>query len=409
MKDIYFSQSIINSVKNDININFSKKITKKERLFLKLIFFKIISNPKSLNKLEIELNEMVSVLELSSIEDFGNFLKKLTEKHILFDISTKSGKYSGIFALISSFILSMNFCQIFFTEEFKYCFSNQKNIFSLLEIEKFIFMEDAFSFNLYSNIIKMSDNRKEFTLPLSSLKVYLNSTDKYKRFFDFEKHVLKKAVFDINTFTDFHIKYKKIKSGTKASNKIVSINFTIRKSKQIPILYDDTIYKMLELVKDRVENPEEIYNLFLLYSVKRGHKYVYDNIDYLKNNSSENFEKKLKKALLLDLAANKLKLYININETVKSPGILHNILMQNINFIKIHYPKIDILQYTAGPLNLKNIRFFKDQDVFEFSNDELELYVKYHSKKKSVIKIYLPDNIIKKIKKARQNNENTHS
>ena len=75
MKDIYFSQNIINNVKNDINLNFSKKMSKKEKLFLKLLFFKIISDSKSLNKLEIEINEMVLTLQLYSIDEFENFLK----------------------------------------------------------------------------------------------------------------------------------------------------------------------------------------------------------------------------------------------------------------------------------------------------------------------------------------------
>jgi len=408
LKNIYFSQNIVNNVKSDINLKFSKITTKKERLFLKLLFFKIISYPESLNKLEIELNEIITTLNLDSVKDFNIFLKKLMEKQIFFEIPVKSGKYSGSFALISSFIINTNFCQIFFTDEFKYCFSNQRNIFSLLEIEKFIFMEEQISFSLYNNIIKTAQNKKEFAIPLSSLKEYLNSTDKYPRFFDFERYVLKKAISDINTFTDFNVEYKKIKSGLKGSNKITTINFTINKSRQIPVLYDQAIYRMLELVKDRITNPEKIYNLFLMYSGKKGHKYVYDNIECLKNYSSDDFEKKLKKALLLDLASKKLKLYININEVVKSPVILYNILMQNINIIKTYYPKIDMLQYTTGVINLKNIRFFKDQDIFEFSNDEIEIYVKYCLNKKSIIRVYLPDKIIKKLGK-RGKNENTGS
>ena len=149
MKNIYFSQNIVNNVKNDINLKFSKITTKKERLFLKLLFFKIISYPESLNKLEIELNEIITTLNLDSVKDFNIFLKKLMEKQIFFEIPVKSGKYSGSFALISSFIINTNFCQIFFTDEFKYCFSNQKNIFSLLEIEKFIFNAEKDDFSLY--------------------------------------------------------------------------------------------------------------------------------------------------------------------------------------------------------------------------------------------------------------------
>lgn len=143
----------------------------------------------------------------------------------------------------------------------------------------------------------------------------------------------------------------------------------------------------------------------LLYSIKRGHKYVYDNIEYLKNDSSENFERKLKRALLLDLATNKLKLYISINEFVKSPTKLYNILVQNINLIKTYYPKIDIPEYTTGLTNLRNVSFLEDQEIFELSNNEIELYIKYYSKKKSVIKIYLSNNIIKIIRKAKQNDD----
>ena len=287
--DIYFSEKFTN-LKNTINLKFSKKITKNEKNFFKLLFFRIASDYSFLEKAEIRFEELLPILEFPSIHDFTPFFNALMEKHIFFSTDMQ---FSGSFGIISSFILYSDYCQIFFTEEFKNCFSLKKNFFSLLEIEKFIFMNDSFSFSFYNNIIKNFKDKNEITLPVSLVKTYLNANDKYERFFDFEKYILKKAILDINTFTDFSIEYEKIKEHKKATNKITSISFYINKSKQSYKPFDNKIYKMLEPIKEKISNPEEIYHLFVLYVSKRGYKYVYDNINYAKN--SKDFEKNLRK------------------------------------------------------------------------------------------------------------------
>ncbi|WP_345940144.1 replication initiation protein [Leptotrichia trevisanii] len=259
-------------------------------------------------------------------------------------------------------------------------------------------MTDSFSFSFYNNIIKNFKDKNEVTLPVSLVKTYLNADDKYERFFDFEKHILKKAVLDINTFTDFSVEYEKIKECKKATNKIISINFSINKSKQSYKPYDNKIYKMLGLIKKKISNPEEIYHLFVLYVAKRGYKYVYDNINYAKNSFPEDFEKNLKKALMLNLASNKLKLYVNELKTVKSPIVLFYTLTRKLNKIKRHYPKIEELMRNFKLKNIDSISYFKDNDSFEFSNKYIRIFVKYYSDKKSTIEIYLPSNIIEKMK-----------
>ena len=390
--DIYFSEKFIN-LKNTINLKFSKKITKNEKNFFKLLFFRIASDSSFLEKAEIRFEELLSILEFPSINDFTPFFNALMEKHIFFSIDMQ---FSGSFGIISSFTLYSDYCHIFFTEEFKNCFSLKKNFFSLLEIEKFIFMNDSFSFSFYNNIIKNFKDKNEITLPVSLVKTYLNANDKYERFFDFEKYILKKAILDINTFTDFSIEYEKIKEHKKATNKITSISFSINKSKQSYTPFDNKIYKMLELIKEKISNPEEIYHLFVLYVSKRGYKYVYDNINYAKN--SKDFEKNLKKALMLNLASNKLKLFVNVSKTVKSPIVLFYTLTRKLNKIKRHYPKIEELMYNFKLKNIDSISYFNDNDSFEFSNKYIRIFVKYYSSKKSIIEIYLPSNIIEKIK-----------
>ena len=390
--DIYFSEKFTN-LKNTINLKFSKKITKNEKNFFKLLFFRIASDSSFLEKAEIRFEELLSILEFPSINDFTPFFNALIEKHIFFSTDMQ---FSGSFGIISSFVLYSDYCHIFFTEEFKNCFSLKKNFFSLLEIEKFIFMNDSFSFSFYNNIIKNFKDKNEITLPVSLVKTYLNANDKYERFFDFEKYILKKAILDINTFTDFSIEYEKIKEHKKATNKITSISFSINKSKQSYTPFDNKIYKMLELIKEKISNPEEIYHLFVLYVSKRGYKYVYDNINYAKN--YKDFEKNLKKALMLNLASNKLKLFVNVSKTVKSPIVLFYTLTRKLNKIKRHYPKIEELMYNFKLKNIDSISYFNDNDSFEFSNKYIRIFVKYYSSKKSIIEIYLPSNIIEKIK-----------
>ena len=392
--NIYFSEEFTN-LQINIKLEFSKKITKNEKIFLKLLFFRIISDSLFLKKAEIRFEEILSTLEFDSIDNLTPFFKTLSEKHILF---STDAQFSGSFGIISSFILHSDYCQIFFTEEFKSCFSLKKNFFSLLDIEKFIFMNDSFSFNFYNNIIKNLKNKNEVTLPVSLVKMYLNTDNKYERFFDFEKHILKKAISDINTFTDFSVEYEKIKESKKATNKIISINFFINKSRQSYKPYDNKIYKMLELIKEKISNPEEIYHLFVLYVTKRGYKYVYDNINYVKSSFSEDFEKNLKKSLMLNLASNNLKLFVNVSKSVKSPIVLFYTLTRKLNKIKRHYPKIEELMHNFKLRNIDSISYFNDKDSFEFSNKYIRIFVKYYSSKKSIIEIYLPSNIIEKIK-----------
>lgn len=392
--DIYFSEKFTN-LKNTINLKFSKKITKNEKNFFKLLFFRIASDYSFLEKAEIRFEELLPILEFPSIHDFTTFFNALMEKHIFFSTDMQ---FSGSFGIISSFILHSDYCQIFFTEEFKNCFSLKKNFFSLLDIEKFIFMNDSFSFSFYNSIIKNFKDKNEVTLPVSLVKTYLNANDKYERFFDFEKYILKKAILDINTFTDFSIEYEKIKEHKKATNKITSISFYINKSKQSYKPFDNKIYKMLEPIKEKISNPEEIYHLFVLYVSKRGYKYVYDNIDYVKNSFSEDFEKNLKKSLMLNLASNNLKLFVNVSKFVKSPIVLFYTLTRKLNKIKRHYPKIEELIHNFKLRNIDSISYFNDKDSFEFSNKHIRIFVKYYSDKKSIIEIYLPSNIIEKIK-----------
>ncbi|MBF4805823.1 MAG: replication initiation protein, partial [Pseudoleptotrichia goodfellowii] len=77
MNEIYFSETYTNTEQKNINLEFSKKITKNEKTFLKLIFFKIISDFSLLENMKIKLEELSNNTEFSSITDYSLFIKNL--------------------------------------------------------------------------------------------------------------------------------------------------------------------------------------------------------------------------------------------------------------------------------------------------------------------------------------------
>ena len=66
--------------------------------------------------------------------------------------------------------------------------------------------------------------RKEFSLTLEELKTMLKINDKYEQYAELNRNVIKKAVDEINEFTDLIIKYKPYREGKK----IVGIQFTLK-------------------------------------------------------------------------------------------------------------------------------------------------------------------------------------
>ena len=78
----YFSQKFTNFQKKDIKLEFSKKITKNEKIFLKLLFFKIVSDSYFLEKAEIRFEEILSIPEFSSINNFNIYKLYKDERKI---------------------------------------------------------------------------------------------------------------------------------------------------------------------------------------------------------------------------------------------------------------------------------------------------------------------------------------
>ena len=86
-------------------------------------------------------------------------------------------------------------------------------------------MTSTYSVRLYEFFAMRlgSQNKKEtFDFDLNKLRIYLDCTNKYKRFDLFDMRVLKQAKKEINEKSNIKMSYKKIKTGRS----ITSIKFT---------------------------------------------------------------------------------------------------------------------------------------------------------------------------------------
>ena len=82
--NIYFSHKFTNLQKKDIKLEFSKKITKDEKIFLKLLFFKIVSDSTFWKKLKSDLKKFFPYLNFLPLIISLHFLKLCRKNTYLF-------------------------------------------------------------------------------------------------------------------------------------------------------------------------------------------------------------------------------------------------------------------------------------------------------------------------------------
>ena len=79
-------------------------------------------------------------------------------------------------------------------------------------------MERNLSLILHSYLSSILPNTS-LTISVAELKELFELKDMYNRYYDFEKHILKKVIKNINKYTDLEVKYQ------KTSNSLVNFTF----------------------------------------------------------------------------------------------------------------------------------------------------------------------------------------
>ena len=394
MLNIYNSQQFNFLKKHNFSVFTNKSLNKKEKKFLKTLYISCGIIDKNNSEISYKTEDILSILNYDSIARLEKFLNNIISKRVFYRIEEDNKLLqNGSFGIINSYSVYKGKVYFLLSEEILLSFV-EKTLFSYLKIDKFIFMEENFSYNLYLYLIPLFYNQKEVNIELDKLKNILNAETSYERFYDFEKYILKKAIEDIVTFSKYNLSYYKMKTGKNINNKVTAIKFILNNKK--PGNYFDVKYaanELLNMVKSHITNINEMYELILLYIVKRNYDYVLLNIKYVLANYTGNIEKHLKRSLLYDLGntekTDKYTLYVEDIAHFKTPFILQMNLWRHLNKVSSEIPDYDDVNRLYYSDFFKKIIKLKDKEEFDFTNDSVRIFIKYNVKEESIIRIYI--------------------
>lgn len=387
MKEIFNYNATKSHENFVVNIEFNKKISKIETEFFELLLFNLDLNSDNLS---FDTKDLLKILNFKSEEKLQEFFINLIDKKIIYFIS-KDNKtlYSGAFSLIHSYFKKKEKIYISTGEELK-LFLSGENIFYHFNFKKHIFMERNLSLILHSYLSSILPNTS-LIISVAELKELFELENMYNRYYDFEKHILKKVIKNINKYTDLEVNY------LKTSNSLISFTFKNISKNDI---FEKT-REIIEIIKDKMINEEKIYSLILNYLEKRGYNYVYNNTLYAYNlKNTKNFDNHLKKALLYDLFSSNLKKQEKKKELVlfsekyhiyKNSILLQNDLYKYINSILYITSSLEEL-YSFEVIN--EIKNLEDGSIFAYENTDFKIFVEFLKNKKSSVQLFFREDLL---------------
>ena len=387
MKEIFSFNTTRKSENFIVNIEFNKNFSMIEKDFFELLLFNFDLDSANLN---FDTKDLLKLLNLKSEEKLQQFFINLIGKKIIYSIS-KDNKtlYNGVFSFIHSYFQKKGKIYISIAEELK-LFLAGENIFYHFNFKKHVFMERNMSLILHGYLSSILPNTS-LTTSVTELKELFDLENSYTRYYDFEKHVLKKVIKNINKYTDLEVKYKKTVNSL--------INFTFKNTLENNIF--EKTKEIMETIKNKVSNEENMYNLILNYLEKRGFNYVHNNVMHVYNlKNIRSFDNHLKKALLYDLFSSNQKKQEIKNEHVlffekyhvyKNSVLLQNDLYKYINSILYVTSSLEEL-YSFEVIN--EIKNLENGSVFSYENDDFKIFVEFLKNKESSTQIFFREDLL---------------
>lgn len=367
---------------------FDKKLNKKEQNFL--IFLMNELEKKGIdNKLELGISYIINNLDFKTTDETIKVLNKFVHKYIEYSFVQNESQeiiIGGFFPIISSVKYTEDEVLLTLAEEIIESYK-VNSIFNKVHLNTLIRFKLSSSMKLYQELIKYIDVYSSFEISLEKIKELFQMTDSYGRFYDFEKNILSLAIDEINTFSEYHIDYEKIKNGDGKTNRIISLKFFFY-NKHVEEIQKNA-NELMSLIKEKVNNFDLILSAIQNHLESFDYKYVKDNlvfslehyegdfdsffIDALENNYvSTHFELKTREAdkkynLLIDVAAH----FSNIFK-------LESELYKQLSKLKFHYD----FEFVSVLHQLKT------KNTLEFSNEQIKVFVEFNKNGDSYIKIY---------------------
>lgn len=269
-------------MRNNFFMCFSSHLTKDERSLLG----KLIDDFHKEKELAYNIEEIPMVKIKGS---YLNFIERFQKKSIRL--------YRGDTVTTLNFISSVKFdeySKVVFTlndELKKYLLDERSKVeYNLKAVLNFKY---EVTILFFYRVIQENIERGSLIIELDKLKELLEVKE-YKRYYDFERHILKNIAEDLRERSSYRLDYLKVKEG----NRVKQLKFTVKNNKLDQLRAKSK--SILYLIRNKVNNKEEfqrlIYNTLLYndYAIVRSR--VVDVLKVLKH-KDDNFEKVLKISL----------------------------------------------------------------------------------------------------------------
>lgn len=368
--------------KHEIDIETDKKITKKEKTFLKEMYNYIDPNKDELFYSEEKISEFLGIDEESDI-----FLEKLMKKRVNITVYKKDSKdkiYFISFPFFDFYIKNGN--KYMFTLSKGVEFIKENNIFGDINIFSNILFKDQGSKKIYFEILK-NKNKGSFIQKIDYLKKSLGiGSENYERFYDFEKIVLKSILEDINKHTDYSLQYEKIKKGKGITCKIQEIKF-IFYHKKFNNISEETD-KMINRLVGKVDSIVLMTKFIEKNILNNGFEYVKNNLEWVLENSTPPLDNSIEQALNENLCSKaKVKNYIlevDIKEKFNHIFIFESRIYKELRKCNFYY-NYDFL---------KVLYKLKENEVLKYEDENFKIEVFYcGNMKDGSIKIYKKEDV----------------
>ena len=188
----------------NIFIEFSKKLSKKERDFLRSVDI-------SSNSVTVHLETLYKIFEVKEepkVIELEKLLFKFFSKNIT--IIDSNSNFKKRFNILNSYFFERDYV-IF---EFSSHILDEK-------IKKMLKFKERYSYRFYQEIL--NSEKRILNISMNNLRDILEIQETYDRFYDIEKNLLKPIFKDLTTIGELDIEYEKDKSGEYKSAKILGI------------------------------------------------------------------------------------------------------------------------------------------------------------------------------------------
>lgn len=367
-----------------VNFGFDSRFISIERQFVKYILSTMESNMSSGNTIRYETKTMLKKLKFD-INQLKKVIDSIMVKRFYYVFHEGQQEISGKFCFLNSYYFDgENFLVEIAKEIIEYYTPNSR--FFESDLGNLLCLKSNKSSFLF---LKVSNSKKEgegFQISMKELKEILQIETEYNRFYDFERHVIKDIVDDINENSFSKISYQKVKKGSSSTHKIESIIFYMLNNKQV-ILKEETNL-LLELVKYRVKDLSTINHMIRTTLKKHGYLYVKENIEYVLRNKQKGVDIELIRALK-ENPSNQIQGIITgkASDLICSFDKYYSDIQSFKNKISEELHKQQVT-FTYNTMLIKKFKDFEKTYIFNFENHRIRVIGYYSENNLSRLRIY---------------------